>query len=189
MSSFTPKLFVISGPSGAGKGTLLARVREHMPQLGLTVSATTRAPRVGEVDGVSYHFLTPKEFERRVCAGEFLEWAQVHEHCYGTLLSDVKEQLASGSSVMLEIDVQGALQVKDRYPDAVLIFIEPPTLNELRRRLESRGTESAQSIDTRMANAVHELELASRYDERIINDELNEASASLISLLTRYERS
>ena len=112
MSSLDSKLFVISGPSGAGKGTLVARVRERLPELGLTVSATTRKPRVGEVDGVNYYFLSEEEFSAKVERGEFVEWAQVHDHRYGTLVSEVKSKLADGHSLILEIDVQGALMVK-----------------------------------------------------------------------------
>ena len=132
MSAQDSKLFVISGPSGAGKGTLVTRVRERRSNLGLTVSATTRAPRKGEVDGVNYFFLTREEFDRRVANGEFVEWAEVHGNCYGTLVSEVTSKLASGSSLILEIDVQGALQVKERFPEAVLIFIKPPSLEVLR---------------------------------------------------------
>ena len=119
MGLIEPKLFVISGPSGAGKGTLVVRVREQMPNLGLTVSATTRAPRAGEVDGVNYYFLTDDEFSARIEAGEFIEWAQVHDHRYGTLASEVERNLATGQSLILEIDVQGALAVKERFPHAV----------------------------------------------------------------------
>ena len=160
MSAQDSKLFVISGPSGAGKGTLVTRVRERRSNLGLTVSATTRAPRKGEVDGVNYFFLTREEFDRRVANGEFVEWAEVHGNCYGTLVSEVTSKLASGSSLILEIDVQGALQVKERFPEAVLIFIKPPSLEVLRERLVGRGTETPETIELRMANAADELALA-----------------------------
>ena len=189
MGSRSHKLFVISGPSGAGKGTLVARVRELRPDLGLTVSATTRAPRAGEVDGVSYHFLTDEEFTRRVEAGEFIEWAQVHAHRYGTLASEVERNLSTGHSLILEIDVQGALNVKKRFPDAVLVFIEPPSLEVLRERLAGRGTETPESLELRLANAGHELELASRYDVRLVNDDLDRAVAELAETLSSYERS
>ena len=165
MSAQDSKLFVISGPSGAGKGTLVTRVRERRSNLGLTVSATTRAPRKGEVDGVNYFFLTREEFDRRVANGEFVEWAEVHGNCYGTLVSEVTSKLASGSSLILEIDVQGALQVKERFPEAVLIFIKPPSLEVLRERLVGRGTETPETIELRMANAADELALAARYDD------------------------
>lgn len=176
MSAQDSKLFVISGPSGAGKGTLVTRVRERRSNLGLTVSATTRAPRKGEVDGVNYFFLTREEFDRRVANGEFVEWAEVHGNCYGTLVSEVTSKLASGASLILEIDVQGALQVKERFPEAVLIFIKPPSLEVLRERLVGRGTETPETIELRMANAADELALADRYDDVVVNDDLDRAT-------------
>ena len=185
MSAQDSKLFVISGPSGAGKGTLVTRVRERRSNLGLTVSATTRAPRKGEVDGVNYFFLTREEFDRRVANGEFVEWAEVHGNRYGTLVSEVQSKLASGSSLILEIDVQGALQVKERFPEAVLIFIKPPSLEVLRERLVGRGTET---IELRMANAAHELALADRYDEVVVNDDLDRATDELVRVLDMHER-
>ena len=188
MSSLDSKLFVISGPSGAGKGTLVARVRERLPELGLTVSATTRKPRVGEVDGVNYYFLSEEEFSAKVERGEFVEWTQVHDHRYGTLVSEVKSKLADGHSLILEIDVQGALMVKKRFPDAVLVFIEPPSLTVLEQRLVGRGTESEESIALRLANARHELELADSYDVRLVNDDLDAATDELASILSTYER-
>lgn len=188
MDSTSSKLFVVSGPSGAGKGTLVALARGRMPQLGLTVSATTRSPRPGEVDGVDYHFLSPDEFQRRVDVGEFVEWAHVHGNCYGTLVSEVEDRLSSGKSVILEIDVQGALQVKDRFPDAVLIFIKPPSLEVLRDRLVGRGTETSDSVELRLANARHELDLADRYDEVLVNDDLDRTCEEFVSILQSYER-
>lgn len=181
------RLFVISGPSGVGKGTLVSRVREERPDLGLTVSATTRAPRAGEVDGTSYHFMSDAEFDRRVAAGEFLEWAQVHGHRYGTLLSDVRQLLAQGRSVILEIDVQGALQVKRAYPRAVLVFVEAPTPGALEERLRGRGTEDEASIELRLRDARHEMELASQYDVRLVNDNLDRAVSELEQIMQRYE--
>lgn len=187
MSLRTNKLFVISGPSGAGKGTLVARVRERRPNLGLTVSATTRAPRPGEVDGVNYHFLSDEEFTRRVETGDFLEWAQVFDHRYGTLVSEVEHRLEEGS-LILEIDVQGALNVRERFPEAVLIFIEPPSLEVLEERLRNRGTESPESMELRLQTARHELACADRYDVRIVNDDLETATRELLDTLDRYER-
>ena len=181
------RLFVVSGPSGVGKGTLVARVREQIPDLGLTVSATTRKPRVGEVDGVSYHFLSDDEFDSRVEAGEFLEWANVFGKRYGTLVSEVRRVLDGGSSVILEIDVQGGLQVKEKLPEAVLIFIEPPSAEELERRLRTRATDSAETIERRLKEAAHELELGKRYDEHIVNDELELAVEELAATIERYE--
>ena len=188
MSDGTSKLFVVSGPSGAGKGTLVARVREQLPNLGLTVSATTRLPREGEIDGSSYYFLTPEEFDRRVEAGDFVEWAHVHGHCYGTLASEVERNLKQGSSLILEIDVQGALQVRERMPEAVLIFIKPPSLEVLADRLVKRGTETDESLKLRLANAEQELALIDRYDEVVVNDDLDQATADLLAIIEKYER-
>lgn len=183
----TPRLFVISGPSGAGKGTLLAELRKQRPDLGLTVSATTRSPRPGEVDGTSYYFLSDEEFRRRIAAVEFVEWAEVHGHLYGTLVSEVKRLLAKGHSLVLEIDVQGALNVRKVYPDAVLIFIEPPSLQALEERLRGRGTEDEASIELRLKNARHEMELADQYDARIVNDTVDRAAQELGSVMRRFE--
>ncbi len=181
------KLFVVSGPSGVGKGTLVSLVREQRPDLGLTVSATTRQPRPGEVDGVSYHFLTNDDFDRRVEAGEFLEWANVHGNRYGTLASEVDRNLSAGKSVILEIDVQGALNVRKVFPDAVLVFIEPPSMEVLEQRLRGRETESEESLRLRLADAAGELELAPRYDERIVNDDLERATSELLQVLESHE--
>lgn len=182
------RLFVVSGPSGVGKGTLVARVRDRLPGLGLTVSATTRAPREGEKNGVSYYFMDDSEFARRVENGEFLEWANVHGHRYGTLKAEAERLMAEGSSVVLEIDVQGGLNVRKVYPDVVLVFIEPPSIEELERRLRGRGTEDESSIELRLANANHEMELASLYDVRIVNDDLERATDELVSTIDLYEK-
>lgn len=181
------RLFVISGPSGAGKGTLVAQLRKEHPELGLAVSATTRSPRPGEVDGKDYYFLSEDEFKRRVAAGEFVEWAYVHGHMYGTLVKEVERLLAQGKSLILEIDIQGALNVKKVWPDAVLIFIEPPSLEELERRLRGRGTEDEQSIELRLKNAKHEMTLADDYDVRIVNDTVDRAVRELSDTIERYE--
>ena len=173
MGQSESKLFVISGPSGAGKGTLVARVRDRVPNLGLTVSATTRSPRAGEVDGVNY---------------DFIEWAQVHDHRYGTLASEVDRNLSTGQSLILEIDVQGALAVKERFPEAVLIFIEPPSLDVLRERLLGRGSETPESLELRLHTAEGEMALRDRYDEIIVNDDLERATEELIAVLHRHER-
>jgi len=181
------RLFVVSGPSGVGKGTLVARLRERRPGLGLTVSATTRPPRTGEADGVSYYFLDDAEFARRVESGEFLEWARVHGHRYGTLRSEAERLMARGVSVVLEIDVQGGLNVRTVYPEVVLVFIEPPSMGELERRLRGRGTEDESSIELRLANASHEMDLASLYDVRIVNDDLERATEELAATIDLYE--
>lgn len=136
---------------------------------------------------VTYHFLSEEEFSRRVAAGEFLEWANVHGHRYGTLLSDVTSQLASGRSVILEIDVQGAFNVRRVHPDAVLIFIEPPSLEVLEQRLRGRGTEDEASIELRLANAKREMGLAGRYDARVVNDDLDRATTELAQVMESFE--
>jgi guanylate kinase len=181
------RLFVVSGPSGVGKGTLVARVRARLSCLGLTVSATTRSPRVGEVDGSSYYFMDDAAFERRVQAGEFLEWAWVHGHRYGTLKREADRLIAQGRSVVLEIDVQGGLNVRRAHLDAVLVFIEPPSMAELERRLRGRGTEDEASVSRRLADARKEMELARSYDVRIVNDDLERAAMELAHVIETYE--
>lgn len=170
-----------------GKGTLVSLLRERVPGLGLTVSATTREPRPGERDGISYYFLSEDEFERRVEAGEFLESAWVHGHRYGTLRSEVGRLLAEGRSVVLEIDVQGGLSVRRSNPEAVLVFIEPPSAEELERRLRGRGTEDEESVRRRLANARAEMECAPSYDVRIVNDDLERAVGELERVIETYE--
>lgn len=186
MSTHT-RLFVISGPSGAGKGTLVSLLRENHPSLALTVSATTRKPRPGEEDGVSYHFLSTEAFESLLAQDGFVEWARVHNNYYGTLKSEVEACFKQGHSVVLEIDPQGAFQVKDQDPAAVLIFIAPPSAEELERRLRARGTESEDQIALRLAHARIEMELASRYDEIVVNDQIDEALEALIAIIRTYE--
>ncbi len=183
----TPRLFVISGPSGAGKGTIVARIRELMPNLALTVSATTRKPRDGEVNGESYYFLSDKAFSDKVVQDAFLEWAHVHGHCYGTLKSEVERHINTGRSVIFEIDPQGAFNVKAIYPDAVLIFIMPPSLQVLKERLVHRGSEDERSLALRLHNAAQEMQLAPRYSFTIVNDNLDKAVAKLQSIIQMCE--
>jgi guanylate kinase len=177
------KVFVITGPSGVGKGTLIELLLERVPDLELSVSATTREPRPGEVDGRDYHFLTPEEFERRVEAGDFLEHATYSGHRYGTLREEVERRLAEGRSVVLEIEVQGARQVREAMPEAVLIFIAPPDPASLRERLEGRGTDSAEAIERRLRTAEIELEAQAEFPHVIVNDEVQKSAAELESLV------
>lgn len=174
-------LFVISGPSGAGKGTLVALLVSAVDDAQLSVSATTRHPREGEVDGISYWFLTKEEFMERVHEGDFLEWAEYSGNCYGTPKSTIVEQLDQGKQVILEIDVQGALQVRRLMPEAKLIFIEPPSLQELERRLRSRGTEDEAAIARRLETAKVELSQRNEYDITLVNDDLDKTAAELIA--------
>ena len=177
------KVFVITGPSGVGKGTLIERLLERVPQLELSVSTTTREPRPGEEDGRDYHFLTPEEFDRRVEAGDFLEHATYSGNRYGTLRGEVERRLSEGRSVVLEIEVQGARQVRVAMPEAVLIFIAPPDPAALRQRLEGRGTDSEEAIERRLRTAQIELEAQAEFPHVIVNDDVQKAAAELEGLV------
>lgn len=179
-------LFVLSGPSGAGKGTLVKRVLQRIPDAWVSVSATTRQPRPGEVDGKDYFFLDQPRFDELVSQDGFLEWAHVHGNSYGTLRSRVQERMDEGAQVILEIDVQGAFQVKKAMPEAHLIFIEPPSLEELERRLRGRGTETEEVICKRMKTAEVELAQKMEYDIQVINDELERATDELVSYIGSF---
>jgi guanylate kinase len=178
------KVFVITGPSGVGKGTLIERLLERIPELELSISATTREPRAGEVDGRDYHFLSPEEFRRRLEAGDFLEHASYSGNYYGTLREEVEERVESCHSVVLEIEVQGARQVRDALgDDAVLIFIAPPDEAVLRERLESRGTDSREAIEQRLRTAEVELAARSEFPLEVVNDDLQVAASNLEELV------
>jgi guanylate kinase len=177
------KVFVITGPSGVGKGTLIEVLLERIPELELSVSATTRDPRPGEVDGRDYHFLSPEEFRRRLEAGEFLEHASYSGHYYGTLREEVERRIAISRSVVLEIEVQGARQVRDAMPEAVPIFIAPPDASVLRERLEGRGTDSPAAIEQRLRTAEVELGARSEFPHVVVNDEVQKAASKLESLV------
>jgi guanylate kinase len=178
-------IFVITGPSGVGKGTLIAALRERHPELGLSISATTRAPRPGEADGVAYYFLSEGEFDRRLDAGEFVEHATYAGHRYGTLRSELERRTRTGEPVVLEIEVQGARQVRDAIPAAVLVFIAPPSLAVLRERLESRDTDDPDDIAMRLAAAETEMAARDEFRYTVVNDRLDEAIDQLDALYRR----
>jgi guanylate kinase len=173
------RVFVITGPSGVGKGTLISSLLDRVDGLELSVSATTRRPREGEEDGRDYHFLDPEEFERKVAAGEFLEHATYSGHRYGTLRSEVERRLAEGRSVVLEIELQGARQVREALPDSAPVFIAPPSSEALRERLESRGTDSNEAIEERLRTAEGELAAQREFKHVVVNDDVERAAAEL----------
>jgi guanylate kinase len=178
------KVFVITGPSGVGKGTLIERLLERIPELELSISATTREPRPGEVDGRDYHFLSPEEFRHRLEAGDFLEHASYSGNYYGTLRSEVAQRIEQCRSVVLEIEVQGARQVRDALgDDSVLIFIAPPDEAVLRERLQGRGTDSQEAIEQRLRTAEVELAARSEFPLEVVNDDLQKAAAELEGLV------
>lgn len=168
-------LFVISGPSGVGKGTIVKELLKIQPELKLSISVTTRQPRPGEEEGVSYYFRGVDEFQRMVAAGEMLEYAQYGTNFYGTPRSFVEQQLASGQDVVLEIDTRGAIQVKERIPNGIYVFVLPPTMEELEARLTKRQTEAAEAMRMRLQVAVDELNYLPLYDYQLVNDDLDHA--------------
>ena len=176
-------LLVVSGPSGAGKGTICSMLREQLPDLGYSVSVTTRQPRVGEVDGVNYFFKTVDQVKEMIANKEFLEYAEVYGNYYGTPRQYVMDLLASGKDVLLEIDIQGALQVKESFPEGVFVFIVPPSLDELYDRIYKRGTDTAEVIERRMASAATELSFAAKYDYIIVNDIAEKAADRVLTLM------
>lgn len=180
-------LFIISGPSGAGKGTLRKVLFERIPDLVFSISCTTRSPREGESDGVDYHFIDEASFKNLIEKGQFIEWAVVHNNYYGTLRQDVENARNSGNNVILEIDVQGAHQVKNNCPDAILIFVAPPSISELEKRLRKRGTEEEKVLQVRLKNAIGELEDSTCFDHLIVNDEVIRAATELESLIASYK--
>jgi guanylate kinase len=183
------RVFVITGPSGVGKGTLIRTLRERMPELELSVSATTRPPRPGERDGIDYHFLSEPEFQRRVDAGEFVEHATYSGHRYGTLRSELERRSVAGIPVVLEIEVQGARQIRETMPQALQVFIAPPSRGALRDRLVGRGTDDPAQVDARLRVAEEELAAQDEFGEVVVNDRLEDAVDALSQIVRRARRS
>lgn len=178
------ELIVLSGPSGAGKSTVISELLGHRPDIHFSVSFTTRAPRVGEEDGVSYNFVDRAEFERMISAGELLEHAEYVGNYYGTSMKVIREKLDRGIDVLLDIEVQGAAKVRERCPEAVLIFIIPPSLEELSRRLHKRQTDSEDVIEGRLMKAREEYREIPNYDYLVVNDSVPRAAAEILAILT-----
>lgn len=177
------KVFVITGPSGVGKGTLIRALFDRIPSLELSVSATTRSPRPGEQPGVAYHFLAHEEFERRVAAGEFVEWAEYSGNRYGTLRSELERRVEDGVPVVLEIELQGARQVREKMPEAVQVFIDPPSRETLRTRLVGRGTDTPEQVRRRLETADAELAAKPEFKHVVVNDRLEDAVDELVSIV------
>ncbi|GLI50320.1 guanylate kinase [Tepidanaerobacter syntrophicus] len=176
-------LIVVSGPSGVGKGTLCNALVKNIDNLFISISATTRPPRTGEVNGVNYIFMNQENFEEKIEEGQFLEWAKVYNNYYGTPKEFVVEKLKEGKDVILEIDIQGAAQVKKNCPNGVFVFIAPPSLEELRKRIINRGTDNEESINLRLKSAKEEMRASFDYDYVIINDDLDKAVLKLQSVI------
>jgi guanylate kinase len=180
-----PKVFVITGPSGVGKGTLIRSLLDRVPELELSVSATTRPPRPGEDDGVAYHFLDLPEFDRRVAAGDFVEWAEYSGNRYGTLRSELDQRIVRGAPVVLEIELQGARQVREKLPEAVQVFIAPPSSETLRTRLVGRGTDTQEQVRRRLETAGAELAAQPEFAHVVVNDRLEDAVGTLVAIVRR----
>jgi guanylate kinase len=176
-------LIVVSGPSGTGKGTVCTELLHQTPELGYSVSATTRQPRVGEVDGKNYYFLTKQKFEEIAAQGGFLEYANVYGNYYGTPLAKIQQRLEDGQDVLLEIDIQGALNVMKRCPDGLFIFLLPPSISELEHRLRGRGSETEESIARRMGNAKKEIDIGRKYRYVVVNDTVEKAVSTIKQIL------
>ncbi len=177
-------LIVVSGPSGAGKGTVCKELLREDPSLRLSISATTRKPRIGESEGVNYFFFDKQKFEKMVEEDQFLEWAEVYGNYYGTPKAFVESQLESGNDVILEIDIQGAMKARQKYSDGVFIFIVPPSMGELEKRIKGRATETSEEIKLRFAKAATEMKYISKYDYIVVNDEVNKAAHKVLAILT-----
>ncbi len=178
-------LFIISGPSGTGKSTIVSAILKKRPQLGYSISFTTRPPRGDEQDGVDYHFISQDTFRKKIDADELAEWAEVHGHLYGTSARYIEETLAGGQDVLLDIDVEGTKRLSARYPEAISVFIAPPTMKELEKRLNRRGTDSAVVVARRLKSAEAEMAQAHCYDHVIVNDDLGKALVELETIIEK----
>lgn len=176
-------LIVISGASGTGKGTVCKKILADLPEVAYSISATTRAPRPGEVDGREYYFLSVEEFKAWITEEKFLEYAEVYGNFYGTPLNKIEDRLNRGEDIILEIDVQGALNVKKKCPEGIYIFLLPPSLEELKNRIEGRGTETPESLARRLKNAVVEIKIGLQYDYVVVNDTIDNAAAQIEAIL------
>ena len=179
-------LFVLSAPSGAGKTTLCRAIRNRFPEIRYSISHTTRSPRPGEADGVDYFFISVEEFQADIEKGIWAEWAKVHDNYYGTSMAFLNQTLKSGADILLDIDVQGSRQILEKYPDAVSIFIMPPSLEILLQRLRGRGTESGTVIEKRMMNARKEIAQSRFYQYIVVNEDLEDAKQELFSIIQRH---
>lgn len=175
-------LIVVSGPSGTGKGTVCGELLTQAQDLAYSISATTRQPRAGEVDGRNYYFMEKAEFEQKIAEGGFLEYANVYGNYYGTPLAKIEERLAAGEDILLEIDTQGALNVMQKCPDGLFIFLVPPSLAELERRIRGRGSETAESLERRMGSAKKEIEAGRKYGYVVVNDTVKKAVSRIMAI-------
>jgi len=179
------RLFIISAPSGAGKSTLCKKLRKHYPDIQYSVSYTTRKPRCSECNGIDYNFISNEEFKKGILSNQWAEWACVHDNYYGTSKELIDSYLSTGKDVLLEIDVQGMKQIVEKFPDAITIFIKPPSLDILKQRLEGRGTDSPEVIEKRLKNAQKEMTFKHLYQKHIVNDDLETACQELIALFSK----
>lgn len=177
-------LILVSGASGTGKGTVCKKILQDMPEIFYSISATTRQPREGETDGVEYFFITHEEFKNWIAEDKFLEYAEVYGNFYGTPLHKIEERRNRGENVLLEIDTQGALKVMEKCPDGIYIFLLPPSLSELRNRIENRGTESPESLERRLNSAKSEIKIGKKYRYIVVNDSVDEAVRKIKAIIT-----
>jgi guanylate kinase len=181
--SASGRIFVVSGPSGSGKSTLIREVRQKVPDLGYSISHTSRPPRGKEKNGVEYHFVSRENFQKRIDSGEFVEWAEVYQDLYGTSVASLRSQITAGRDVIMDIDVQGARNIKDHFRDAILIYVLPPSMEVLEKRLRERRTDDEKTIRTRLTKAGMEIKNCVSYDYLLFNDQLDQAVEELKSIL------